>query len=67
MHPGFADFAKFAQGFGFASREAISEARELSKTQQVGFRQGYDTGLDLCMHHNTINFILIRLTLANEK
>ena len=26
MRPGFADFQSFAQGFGFASREAIFEA-----------------------------------------
>ena len=37
MWPGFVDFLNFAQGFGFASREAISEAREFSKIHQVGF------------------------------
>ena len=42
MQPGFVDFN---QGFGFASRESISEARELSTTYQVGFRQGCDTGV----------------------
>ena len=36
MWPGFVDFPNFAQGFGFASREAIAEAREFSKTHQVG-------------------------------
>ena len=56
MQPRFVDFANFGQGFGFASRETISEAREFSKTLQVGFRQGCDTGVDLCMHHNTMNF-----------
>ena len=28
MHPGFADFQNFAQGFGFASKESIFEVRE---------------------------------------
>ena len=32
MQPGFVDFPNFTQGVGFASREAISEAREFSKT-----------------------------------
>ena len=45
--PEFVDFPHFAQGFGFASREAISEAREFSKAHQVGFRQGCDTGVGL--------------------
>ena len=47
MQPGFVDFPNFAQGFGFgfAGREAISEAREFSKTHQVGFCQGCDTGV----------------------
>ena len=45
MLPGFVDFRNFTQGFGFASREAISEARGFSKTHQVGFRQGWDTGV----------------------
>ena len=43
--PGFVDFPHFPQGFGFDCREAISEAREFSKTHQVGFRQGCDTGV----------------------
>ena len=37
MQPGFVDFHDFAQGFGFASREAILEAREFYKTHQVEF------------------------------
>ena len=45
MQPGFVDFPNFAQGFGYASREAIFEASESSKTHQVGFRQGCDTGV----------------------
>ena len=45
MDPGFADFPNFAQGFGCASREAISEAREFSKIYQVGFRKSCDTGV----------------------
>ena len=46
MQPEFADFPNFDQGYGFVSREAISEAREFSKTHQlVGFRQGCDTGV----------------------
>ena len=40
MLTGFVDFQNFSQSFGFASREAISEAREFSKT-----RQGCDTGV----------------------
>ena len=44
MQPEFVDFPNFAQGFGFASREAISEARDFSKTHQVRFRQFCDTG-----------------------
>ena len=43
MQLGFVDFPNFAQGFGYASGEAIFEAREFSKTRQVGFRQGCDT------------------------
>ena len=43
MLPGFVDFPNFAQGFRFASREAISEASEFSKIYQMGFRQGCDT------------------------
>ena len=35
MQPGFVDFSNFAQGFGFAIREAISEAREFWKAHQV--------------------------------
>ena len=31
MQPGFVNFTNFAQGIGFAIREAISEARESSK------------------------------------
>ena len=45
MRPGFLGFPSFAQGFGFAIRKAISEAREFSKIQQMGFRQGCDTGV----------------------
>ena len=47
MQPGFLDFPNFAQRFRFASREAISETSELSKTHQVGFRQSCDTGVAL--------------------
>ena len=43
------DFPNFAQGFGFASREAIFEVREFPKTDQVGFRQGCDTGVVITM------------------
>ena len=45
MRPGFLGFPSFSQGFGFAIRKAISEAREFSKIQQVGFHQGCDTGV----------------------
>ena len=41
MHPGFVDPPKFAQGVGFAGREAIYE---FSKIHQVGLHQGCDTG-----------------------
>ena len=34
MQPGFVDFQDFAQGFGFAKREATFEAREFQKTHQ---------------------------------
>ena len=45
MQPGLADFPNLAYGVGFSSREAISEVREFSKIDQVGFRQGCDTGV----------------------
>ena len=45
VQPGFVDFPNFARGLGVASTEAISEAREFSETDQVGFRQGCDTGV----------------------
>ena len=54
MWPGFDDLPTFAQSFGFASKEAISEAREFSKTHQVGFFQGWDIGVDMgnvCVYH----------------
>ena len=41
----FVDFQNFAQGFGFADREAISEAMEFSETLWVGFGQGCDIGV----------------------
>ena len=49
MQPGFVDFENFVQGLGFAGSEAIYETREFSKTHQVGFRQGCDTGVVLIM------------------
>ena len=45
------DFPNFSQGFGLAS---ISEAREVSKSQQVGFHQGCDTGV-VSRQHLKIN------------
>ena len=45
MQLGFVDFLNFGLGIGFSSREAISGAREFSKTHKVGFRQGCDTGV----------------------
>ena len=39
-------FPNVIQGFGFASREAIFEAREFSKTQQLGCRQDCDTEVE---------------------
>ena len=45
MQPVFVDYPNFDhQGFGFASGEAISEAREFLRTHRVGFGQGCDTG-----------------------
>ena len=52
MIPGLVDFQNFAQGFDFASKEAISEAREFSKTHQEGFRQGCYTGVVLTTEQN---------------
>ena len=43
MQQGLVDFPNFNQGFGFASKEAIFEAREFSQTHQVEFDQGCDT------------------------
>ena len=37
MLPRLVDFQNFVQGFAFASKEAISEARQFSKTRQEGF------------------------------
>ena len=45
MHPGLVEFHNFAQGFGFARREAIFKARKFQKDYQVGFRQDCDTGV----------------------
>ena len=45
MQLGFVDFPNFAQGSGFASREAISEAREFSMPHKDGFRLGCGTGV----------------------
>ena len=51
MQPELVDFANFAQGFGFTSMEAISEAKEFPKTHQVGFHQGCDTGWENAYIH----------------
>ena len=53
MQPGLVLFLHFPQSFGFAGKEAISEAREFSNTHQVGFRQGCDTGI--VQHKDIIN------------
>ena len=45
MQPGFVDFQNFAQGFGFARREAVSFRQGIPKTQQMGFRQECETGV----------------------
>ena len=50
MQLGFVDFPNFDQGFGFVSREAISEAMKFSKTHQVGLCQGCDTGVVIGVH-----------------
>ena len=47
MEPGFVDFPNFAHGFGFARKEAISEAREFLTTHHARFREGCDTGSNL--------------------
>ena len=53
MLPRLVDFQNFSQGFGFASKaEAISEAREFSKTRQERFHQGCDTGMVLITEQN---------------
>ena len=39
MLPGLIDFQNFAQGFGFAGNEAISEARQCWKICHEGFRR----------------------------
>ena len=41
-HLGYVGVLNFAQGFGFASSEAISEAREFSKTHQWDFAKATD-------------------------
>ena len=46
MQPGFVDFQNFAQGFGFARKEAIFLGQGFKKTHQVGFRQDCDTGVN---------------------
>ena len=46
MLPGLVDFQNFAQGFGFAGKEAIAEAREFWKIRQEGFCQGRGNGFN---------------------
>ena len=43
MQPRFVGFPNVSQGYGFVSRETISEVRGFSKTHQVGFCQSCDT------------------------
>ena len=45
IYSGFVDSHDFPHCFGFASREAIFETREFSKTHQVGFHQACDRGV----------------------
>ena len=45
MQTGFVHFQDFTQGFGFASRDAIFEARELYKTHPVGFHLACEKGV----------------------
>ena len=52
MLPGLVDFQNFAQGFGFAGKEAISEAREFWKIRQEGFRRGRPLAVFLITEQN---------------
>ena len=45
MQPRFVDFSNFAQGFGFANWEAISEAREVLENPPDEFSQAHNTGV----------------------
>ena len=60
MQPGFVDFQNFAQGFGFAGREAVFEAKESQKSYQVGFRQGCGTRVDKALEE--LNVVKWRLS-----
>ena len=53
MQPGIADIPNFAQGYGFVSREAISEARELSKPIRWDFTRAITQGWMLPLLHVT--------------
>ena len=44
MMPGLVDFQNFAKSFDFASKEAISEAREFSKTPRRDFARAVTQG-----------------------
>ena len=50
LQSGFVDFPKFTQGLCFSRREAISEARELSKTCRWDFAKAVIQGwIILCL------------------
>ena len=63
MQPGFVHFSNFAQGFGFASWESLSDSREFSKTHKVGFCKSCGTGVD----RETYNHKESTIFLANPK
>ena len=46
MQSGFVAIQSFTHVFGFASKEAIFEAREFQKPNQMRFHQGCDTGME---------------------
>ena len=45
MQPRFVDVSNFAQGFGIANREAISEAREVLENQPGEISPAHNTGV----------------------
>ena len=50
MHPGFADFQSFGQGFGFASKESIFEVREFWERTRWDFVRVVTQGWFIPLH-----------------